>query len=525
MPEGPNKSEELLQRYAKQRRQRAQDLSLHPATRRLLQGEVARQFGTKANEKSARLSWSGLWRVLAFSVATGVLVILSWTFWTGRGVTSKRMEMADAKIDPAHEKNVLLRRDLSEQTAPLAADSPVAGSIANGPVVESRRLALDRVVQNEVGQKLNVNTNSLALAQNAAQTGAVANYFADFSYIAPPTDTVNDALLSQAQNNGAVAPSQQKQLDLSGVTGTALGARGFARSQPGAASGPSPLAENADQSSRAAVPLPQVALRSESEPMKRLSETAELSKITPAPGVVAANVPQQQGSETLAIVAAAATPVRDGVADRGQTFFRMADEASPAQKPAQRDRLAKENDNRSGNEQVLSQFSIEQRGQSVYMVDFDGSRYDVEFDRPEVEAQFKEELARDSNRFGVQREKAAALKAVNESAPEYSFRASGSNLTLRQPVVVTGRLLRTTNTGYSISPERRAIAAGGTAAVTAPTPAGAPSPVVRNSNLQKGKGTGGPAAVDPINSAIAVEGTVRIGPTNVQRFRALPGSR
>ena len=47
-PEGENKSEERLQRYARERRGQGGDFSLHPATRRLLQGEVTRQFGARA---------------------------------------------------------------------------------------------------------------------------------------------------------------------------------------------------------------------------------------------------------------------------------------------------------------------------------------------------------------------------------------------------------------------------------------------------------------------------------------------
>ena len=58
-PEGPNKVEELLQRYAKERRERGGDFSLHPATRRLLQGEVAREF---ARARRERRNWLSIWQ-------------------------------------------------------------------------------------------------------------------------------------------------------------------------------------------------------------------------------------------------------------------------------------------------------------------------------------------------------------------------------------------------------------------------------------------------------------------------------
>ena len=57
--ETPNQSEERLQRYAKERRAQGGDFALHPATRRMLQGEVARTFGVKESAAKSRglFSW------------------------------------------------------------------------------------------------------------------------------------------------------------------------------------------------------------------------------------------------------------------------------------------------------------------------------------------------------------------------------------------------------------------------------------------------------------------------------------
>src|SRR5215213_2386924 len=80
--EGPRKIEELLQHYAKKRREQEGTFSLHPATRRMLQGEVRRQYTSPQNEDSPQswLAWFGVWRGrLAFSVAgVAVLVFSTW---------------------------------------------------------------------------------------------------------------------------------------------------------------------------------------------------------------------------------------------------------------------------------------------------------------------------------------------------------------------------------------------------------------------------------------------------------------
>src|SRR5215212_2356313 len=78
-PEGQNNSEEKLQRYAKERRERGGDFSLHPATRQMLQGEVVRQFG----KAEARTKPKGWWAILlAFPgrlAAGGALAVVALT--------------------------------------------------------------------------------------------------------------------------------------------------------------------------------------------------------------------------------------------------------------------------------------------------------------------------------------------------------------------------------------------------------------------------------------------------------------
>ena len=95
MPEGPNQAEELLQRYAKERRERGGDFSLHPATRRMLQGEVARQFGKAAanEERPAWLAWFGLWRG-RFAIGAALAAVVLASVWIFRNPTGRAPEQS-----------------------------------------------------------------------------------------------------------------------------------------------------------------------------------------------------------------------------------------------------------------------------------------------------------------------------------------------------------------------------------------------------------------------------------------------
>src|SRR4051812_4249835 len=98
MPEQPkNKAEELLQRHAKERRERGGDFALHPATRQLLQGEVARHYGAAAQtERRAGIAaWFTAWRSVSFAAALVVVLgVGAWIASRPRGDSAEHMEFA-----------------------------------------------------------------------------------------------------------------------------------------------------------------------------------------------------------------------------------------------------------------------------------------------------------------------------------------------------------------------------------------------------------------------------------------------
>jgi hypothetical protein len=136
-PERP--IEKLLRAAAKKRRDDAgAPFELHPATRRLLQGEVARQFAKAQRETHSFLSLLGqLWPRLAWSVA--LLAILGVAVWTLIPAPAKHKQAALLARNEPMQKAVPVKRPLPPAPAALPAVElpPVAAAPASPAVTAS----------------------------------------------------------------------------------------------------------------------------------------------------------------------------------------------------------------------------------------------------------------------------------------------------------------------------------------------------------------------------------------------------
>src|SRR5260221_6530253 len=125
-PEPDNQIDELLQAYAKKRReQMGAPPDLHPATRKLLQGEVARTFPKKPSAAESWFSFLKIfWPRIAF--ATSVLLVLGFGSWSlmksNRETFAERPTMKLSKLEPGVEEKLRAPDDAS---AP-ALNRPVA---------------------------------------------------------------------------------------------------------------------------------------------------------------------------------------------------------------------------------------------------------------------------------------------------------------------------------------------------------------------------------------------------------------
>jgi hypothetical protein len=143
MPSEPERPiEKLLRASAKERRDHAGDLELHPANRRLLQQEVARKFGRKPH--SARMGWLGWFGAQWWGkVATGLamLAVLGMVVWLTLPVrTHKESETLLARNEMTSESRAKTKGEIS--SAPADKPAPIelqqspdhaGGQIASAP--------------------------------------------------------------------------------------------------------------------------------------------------------------------------------------------------------------------------------------------------------------------------------------------------------------------------------------------------------------------------------------------------------
>ncbi len=123
--------EKLLRRYAKRRGEEAgAPLELHPANRRLLQGEVTRQYPPKSAATGATpgvLGWKGLWPRLVWALP--VLMVLTvgvWLVFEQGKPPPGPAELAKAEFQsPAPLREDLAARSEAADAAPLATRTTV----------------------------------------------------------------------------------------------------------------------------------------------------------------------------------------------------------------------------------------------------------------------------------------------------------------------------------------------------------------------------------------------------------------
>lgn len=547
--ETPNNSEERLQRHAKERRAQGGDFALHPATRRMLQGEVARTFGAKkpAAKSGGRFAWLNSWSGRIAIGATAVVVITgSWIAWNGR-LDQRAMQLARA--DMPMRKSALAGSEGSKGVVTAEKEFALAGEPAvraelekkDAPVATAARLLVAAPTARNDGDSGKIAADKLtamdALAQNTVaipfqEQGTAASFFNSEATVSLAPVAANYSIANTPEN--ALTPESRRQqtfnyANAAGQTFTlADQAAGYStdayKNQAGQALGGALALANNDQKqlmeadvrSRGQAGPPPAMQSFGANALDSRTRFTGNAPAAPAPTTAPAAVNLARSEEfltrnaesfrgALAASGAAAPAAEDAASSR---FYRS---NSDVNNETRSKALAPTGRSLAESSPVLNEFVIEQRGAAVRVVDGDGSVYDGTVETPPV-AGFVPGLdrARGIEQDGLVREVIPGDKS--ETAPrhqELSFRAAGSNVTLRQTVVVNGRF----------SPGTEAGRAGRV------MPAEAPSKV---QDLAARRG-GAPAVSNAFagqygaatNASPTIEGTVRIGATNQQWFRAL----
>ena len=597
--EDPDKMDELLKRYAKERREQGGDFALHEATRRMLQGEVARQFRAREPEadgaKGGFFFWLGLWRGrLALGGAVAAAVVLG-VLMLGPG-RKREATMQLAKNDNFADESRLMEREnlrLGETDKARAAGQPSAPALAQGLSFEADRKPVEQLAKLKESEVATVTASGSLTPVQSNPAEARAKGLSDayaavpkqktealFAFMPSPT-AAPTALGMQTNSSATLAPNDSGKVfyERNGAGGppaslafspgsppvtaryavvstnatsmnqtggigpaTALGVQPQVAygAKAGAVSLAAALNEQAPRpaiSEPPALPREVTLLRAAEKPATLSRDASTVA--TAGPASVLAPAPQadsfgvdrrmalaseEQKARSRAVTGlstAASGALAAGAKGDAMVFFRQ--DARGLQESLSRntqrsdlvrvqtDAVPEKSDTAP---EVLSQFTVELDGDTIRVTDADQSVYEGAISNEVVVAEF--DSAKDATLDDkVRTEKRALSKTVapvSGAARNYSFRAVGSNVTLKQVVVVNGRVSGADGLARGVN--RPAEMSG-----AAPAPAVAPAPT-RGRVSTAGAGTRGATAFTT-NAALTIDGTVRVGSTNEQPFRAV----
>jgi len=420
--------EKLLRRYAKKRRDDAGAPELHPATRRLLQGEVARQFPKPASgpEKTSFaqvlkgwLPWLG-WAA-AIIVVVAIVGVTMFGGHETRSFASKSngtspVEMA--KNEPAPQPTFQQTGERDAETRKQLAAAPPAAPAAS----------------------------SLSPAKTERPPDPSSVVLAD------ETKTFREVKSLEETVGGAKGRAQPMDKD------------GFANAKEAQAPAPVTAAPSAAQSSRLRADSSAIApaarragneTRAEPPPPASVATTdfADAKKSTDTPSLAGASPTGKLGTTQYSNDSFAggsradrAGSARGGGSPTPGSYQRTESALSIKSQNISQSyanvestkRFKKSGDIQNGNiqfEAVLANFRIEQAGNQLKVIDGDGSTYlgtvsPENLTKAKLETKGAEQLKKDA----AQTAAPGPLGADAEAARAYLFRVAGTNRTLNQQV-------------------------------------------------------------------------------------------
>jgi hypothetical protein len=410
--EPERKIEKLLRAYAKKRRAGAGDpLKLHPAARRLLQGEVARRASRPDEEEPSVTLWelfrqrwalfAGFALVIFFGAAL-FLPALSSSKKKGHAVTAMNnlREIGLAAQLAAGDNNGKLPASLDALTNQFVSDKVLTDPESGKPFVYVAG-----------GKNLDGLPSNSVLAYSSADKKGHAVLFADGS-----VEVVTGSKFSELTNHGLTELALAKDSER----------RSFAET---------PVAVTVKSGIAAATPP--ISGQSKLEADRSDAKLADLGHSAPSVGELAANAPAAgvPTADRLATAHGAAgnysttqTKSVQFASTAGQNFDSSAQNSfkntiAPAKAAA-----------------VLANFQVQQNGSAIRVVDADGSVYDGALQPANMVAQ-KEQLPAGAVSLPMDQEKNNATRDEPQLAQNYFFRVAGTNVTLKQNVVFAGNLL------------------------------------------------------------------------------------
>lgn len=395
--------EELLKRYAKARRAQGGDFALHEATRRRLQGEVARQYRAREPQRFSLLAQLLKFRGrLAFAGAVAAALVFA--VWMTNSSRKAETALQLAKSDLPRDEYRLMERETADKKLAVASGPARALSEPAPAANRAKTELLDRAGSAEQAR------GPATVAQKPASPQPTRS---------AETLSLAEKTLTRRANSPATTPTPGTPATTA-TAGREMVATYASSPEPAApggiaAQGPTDLGARMASTRGGA--------------LESKSKAADFQ--APLQEPFGTGPEQQASAANLAFQAAAQN-------QNAVTFYRPVPAGTRAQADA---RARSETSGLPG--EPLTEFTVEVQGENVRFVDADRSVYDGVVGRTEAELlNEKLEAAASVQRFQrlpVVDQRGAARKDLQDQR-NYYFRAAGSNLTLKKMVVVSGQL-------------------------------------------------------------------------------------
>lgn len=452
--EPERKIEKWLKAYAKKRRAQAGDsFKLHPATRRLLQSEVARDKPKPDDEDESVSLWEVIRQHWAILLSFAACIFLVGIILLPFAYTAKKKSQAlstlgslnqigaavqmaakdnngklPATLDELTTNGYLTRLALTDQESGqpfvyLGAGKDLTGLSTNAVLAYSPPEKGDRrAILLADGQTEFVDRDKFVQVTNALPSSDLAMTFTPSS--APLVSRSFKATPIEAPPGAPVAQPASAPVAAGGIE-----AGEPVVTQPLAKESPPEVATAAPAMPPASTPIASSGNVAPGQQLEQLQ-----SPNAPAAAPLPAEMPQaEENSATF------------GVKQQYQSQFALA---------ASRQIMGSQNTFQNSvtpaqTGPVLANFQVQQNGNAIRVVDQDGSIYEGSLQALGQQAQKNEDQAVNERLMqnavrvatGLPVQKIAAARDALQIAQTYFFRVYGTNRTVRQPVVFTGNLM------------------------------------------------------------------------------------
>jgi hypothetical protein len=435
--ESERKIEKLLRAYAKKRRAQAGDpLELHPATRRLLQGEVACKAPKPDEEDASMTLWELFRQRWAFLLGFALIIFFGASLFLPALSSAKKKAQTVTTMSNLKQIGIAAQMAAGENNGKLPASlDALTNQLVSDKILTDTESG-KRFIYVAGGENLAGLPSNSVLAYSPTDKKGRAVLFADGSVV-----VINDAQFSELTNRGLPELALAKESARRQFTET-----------------PAEITLAGGNAAAA----PSVSGQLKSDGSRNEPKLADSGIAVPRGGELAANAPAVPATAINRLgTAHGAAGNYSSIQTKSVPF---ASTASPNLA------LSLQNSFRNTTApdravSVLANFKVEQNGNAIRVVDADGSVYDGSLQPESAVAQNGASAAAAPAPTQVERAKTAANKDESQTVQNYFFRVSGTNQTLKQNVVFTGNLLAmastTTNLQQSISGSAGFVAGAG----------------------------------------------------------------